>query len=44
VYEASVSVVAQKKELKVAFSPSGSLEASFATLALSHLDEREPRR
>lgn|GEM_PF-892136 len=43
VYEASVSVVAQKRVFKIAFSPSGSLEASFATLTLSHLDEQESR-
>jgi hypothetical protein len=39
VYEASVSAVAQKKVLKIALSPSGSLEASFANLTLSELGE-----
>ncbi|PTR26300.1 HEAT repeat protein [Luteibacter sp. OK325] len=42
VYEASVSAVAEKKVLKIAFSPSGSLEASFAVLTLSELDESGP--
>ncbi|WP_063571550.1 MULTISPECIES: HEAT repeat domain-containing protein [Luteibacter] len=39
VYEASLSTVAQKKMLKIAFSPSGTLEASVANLTISELTE-----
>jgi hypothetical protein len=39
VYEASVSVVAQKKVLKIAFFPSGSLEVSFENLTILELEK-----